>query len=554
MRSHPILRIVVLIVSYTVASISLAAQVPNRRPEIGRNLEILDSIYCKIVGSYVEEVDPAAVMKIGAKAMLASLDPFSVYYDRQETEEVKLAQTARYGGIGCVFAPAGDKIWVSRVREGYSGFRAGIRPGDTILSIDHSPIAGKSLDEVIGMVRGTPGTAITIGFQHMGQRQVDTATLGREEIKIKAVDYFGMLDGHVGYIRLLRESKNSSEEVKAALKDLKAGHTLKGLIFDLRNNEGGYVSEANKITNFFLDKGDTLLSERSARDTLHSVSIATDSPVDRNTQMIVLVNGNTISAGEVISGALQDHDRAVIMGERTFGKGLVQQVYNLPFQTLLTLTSEYYYTPSGRCIESAQYSGIKAANAGISERDSLKKMYRTKDGRIVYSYGGIDPDIRFASPRPAPIVEKLIQDDLFFSFAMQYKATHPRVRGPKDFHLDAKDYDEFVHSLRARNIGYQTRAGKKLQELKDAAVSDGLSAEINAAIGNLQVQLANWSNGALDRYSEEIRAGLEAEIVSVYYFETGRAQYQIQKDPEVKRAAELVSSDREYRKILIAIR
>lgn len=540
----------ILLLCTALASHRLAAQVKPEQPESRINREILDSIYCKIVGNYVEPVDPAKIVNTGVKAMLAALDPFSNYYDQAETKEAKLASTAHYGGIGCVFAPAGDKIYVSRVREGYAGFRAGIRPGDTILSINHSPIMGKPLDDVIDLVRGTPGTSLAIGFRHMGQTRADSANLQREEIRIKAVPYYGVLGQDIGYIALVRESANSAGEVKQALTDLQSNHHLKGLILDLRNNEGGYVTDAIKIAGFFLNTGDTLLLTRSARDSSTDVSISRDAPVDRNTPLIVLVNENTISSGEIISGALQDHDRGVILGQRTFGKGLVQKVYDLPYQTMLTLTREYYYTPSGRCIESARYSGTRTANAGIAAQDSAKRLYRTKKGRPVYDFGGIAPDVLFESPRPSPIAIKLTEGDKFYAFALQYKTGHATIPQPVNFHLSDKDYDSFIASLRNSDIGYQPETEKKLQELQKAANAEGRSAEVNAAIANLRLLLAQAKTGDLAKNKEEIRSRLEAAIVSVYYFETGQTKYLLQNDTEIKKAMDILSSKEDYEKVL----
>ena len=529
-----------LLLSASLAILRLDAQVKPSQQEIGRNLELLDSIYLKIVGNYVEGVDPEKMLKTGVKAMLASLDPFSEYFDQNETKETKLALAARYGGIGCVFAPAGDKICVTRVKEGYAGFRAGIRPGDTVLSINHRSIAGKPLGEVIDLVRGTPGTSVDIGFRHPGQSREDSATLQREEIKIKAVPYYGLVGKDIGYIQLTGESENAAMEVKQALTDLKTNHELKGLILDLRNNTGGYVTQANRIAGFFLDKGDTLLMTRSGRDSSYTVEVSKDAPIDRITPIIVLVNEHTISAGEVISGALQDHDRGAVMGQRTFGKGLVQQVYDLPYQTLLTLTHEYYYTPSGRCIESANYSGTSTANAGIAQRDSAKNMYRTKSGRTVYGFGGIQPDIPYESPAFSPVAIQLMQDGWFYRYALQYKASHATIAEPARFHLSAGEYELFIAFLLKHDFGYQSQTEQKLAELQKLAVSEGQPDEVNAAIVNLRSLVAKGKADDLAKNAAAIRSGLEAEIVSMYYFETGQSKYVLQNDPEIEKATALL--------------
>lgn len=542
-------KIVLLIILFFIKG-QLFSQSGNNQSDIKKNQEILDSIYNTIIGNYVENVDPDKIMKTGVNTMLASLDPFCIYLDEKETANAKMVLNAAYGGIGCVFAESEDPIIVSDVREGYSGFKAGIRAGDTILSIDHQPLKGISLNKVLSMVRGTPGTEVTVTFKHIGQGQVSSRILQREIIKLNAVPYYGMINNSIGYINLQIETKNSSEEVKNALVNLRSKHELKGLIFDLRDNEGGIVSEATKIIGLFLPKGDTTLLEGSIKNNIMTTSVSTESPVDTNTPMIILTNENTISAGEIISGALQDHDRGIIMGEKTFGKGLVQQLFNLPYQTLLKLTMAYYYTPSGRCIESSAYSGTLTSNTGIAVQDSSKKMYRTRNGRIVYSYGGIVPDIKFRSKRLAPVTLSLIQNHLLFDFAIQYKIAHSNISTPQNFHLNGEEYDQFLDYLKTKKLNYQTEIEKKMQELKRLASMENYSDEIKTSIENLQMRLAQNKNNDLVKFGEEIKNKLEEEIIRVYYFEKGRYQFSIENDPEITKAIETINNRDGYTKIL----
>lgn len=504
--------------------------------QISKNLEVFASVYKEININYVDEVSPAKLVKNGVDAMLDNLDPYTEFVPESEIEEYKLRYVStQYGGVGANIFNKDQKVIVSEVVDGFPAQKADIRAGDQILKINDIELTAKNGDQVSLLLKGSKGTPVKLLLKRDGVAEPITKEIVRDEIRQPNVSYFGMVDGNMGYIKLDKFLENSGEEVTNALVTLKKNNP-NGIILDLRQNGGGILQEAVKIVNLFVAKDVEVVSQKGKVKEKNYTYRTYNNPVEPNLPLVVLVNNHSASASEIVAGALQDMDRAVIIGQRSYGKGLVQQTFNLPYNGLVKITIAKYYTPSGRCIQSLDYTHRKDDGTVDRVADSVMHEFKTKDGRSVYDGSAIYPDVVVKLDRFANITTALVSKLVIFDYATQYRNTHTSLPTPKNFSLSDADYTDFTRFLTKKDYAYSDPSEKVLKELKKAATKDEEFTSIKPEYDALQTKLAAAKANDLTQHKAEIKQILENEIVSRYYYEKGRYEMSFKYDKELAQA------------------
>jgi len=515
---------------------------------VSKNLDIFASVYKEININYVDDTSAPQLMKVGIDAMLDSLDPYTEYVPESEIEDYKLKYVStQYGGIGAATVLIDGKLFVNDVSEGYPAQKAEVMPGDQVLKINGIEIKGKDRAQISQLLRGPKGTPVDLTLIRDGKEL--SKKLNRDEIKQPNVSYSGMVGDGIGYIKLDKFLENSGQEVKDALININKQNP-KGIVLDLRNNGGGILQEAVKIVNLFVDK-DQLVVTQKGKNAEKTITYKTQMlPISPSVPLVVLVNGNSASASEIVAGSLQDLDRAIVVGQRSYGKGLVQQTFNLPYNGLVKVTVAKYYTPSGRCIQKLDYAHKNAD--GIAERfaDSTMVMYQTKAGRNVYSGNGVYPDVVIASPKLSPVTVNMINKSLFFNYANAYWKKTPKVESAKSFQLSDADYNAFVNTLAEKDLTYQSRTERLLSDLRVEADKENKSAEVKAELENLKYKLTSSKKNDMALHKTEIKRVLETQIVSRYFYEKGRVEQSFQYDKELATAKGLFSNQSQMFAIL----
>ncbi|WP_421941985.1 S41 family peptidase [Pedobacter sp.] len=515
---------------------------------VSKNLDIFATLYKEININYVDETNAPALMKTGIDAMLESLDPYTEYVPESEIEDYKLKYVStQYGGIGASTVFIDGKLYVNEVSEGYPAFKSEVKPGDQLLKINGIEVKGKDRSEVSQLLRGPKGTAVDLVLNREGKEIAKK--LIREEIKQPNVSYSGMVGDGVGYIKLDKFLENSGQEVKDALLAIQKENP-KGLVLDLRNNGGGILQEAVKIVNLFVDK-DQLVVTQKGKNAEKTIAYKTlQSPNAASLPLVVLVNGNSASASEIVAGSLQDLDRAVVIGQRSYGKGLVQQTFNLPYNSLVKVTVAKYYTPSGRCIQKLDYAHKNADGRATQFADSTITMYQTKAGRNVYSGNGVYPDVVVDAMRLSPITINMINKSLFFNYANQFKKNKPALTSAKTFQISDAEYTAFTSSLADKDLTYQSRTERLLSDLRAEAEKENKSAEVKTDLENLKYKLTSAKKTDLEHHKLEIKRVLETQIVSRYFYEKGRIEQSFQYDKELAAAKTLFNNQPQILAIL----
>ena len=448
--------------------------------EVSKNLDIFATLFRELNIYYVDDADPGELMKTGIDAMLESLDPYTNYIPESKMEDYKMMTTGQYGGIGALIQTRKDKVMISEPYEGFGADKAGLMAGDKILEIDGKTAVGKTSDEIRQFLLGQPGTTVELLIERPGTKDPIKKVVTREEVKIKDVPYHDVLENEVGYLRLTGFTESASREVKAAVLDLKE-KGAKSIILDLRGNGGGLLTESVNIVNFFVEKGTPVVHTNGKIKDWDKKYKALNNPIDTEIPVVVLINGSSASASEIVSGSLQDNDRAVIMGSRSFGKGLVQNVRPLSYNSKLKITVAKYYTPSGRCIQKLDYSHKN--QDGIAEEipDSLITEFKTlKNKRPVFDGKGVAPDIKVGGLPLSDIAAVLIVKNLIFDFATEYRLKHEKIADAKSFELTDKEYEEFVAFLSDKDYEYETESEELLSKLEKAAIEDKYLESIKA--------------------------------------------------------------------------
>ena len=519
-----------------------------------KNMDIFNSIYKNLDLMYVDTLDAEEVVGNGIKAMLGSLDPYTTYYPEEKVNELKNMLTGKYAGVGAVvrYNFQLQRVCISEPYENMPAAEVGLKKGDIILSIDNEDMTNKDVAYVSDHLRGDPGTSFIIKVKRPSTGKTLKMKITRRTIQMPFIPYYGMLEGGFGYINFNSFTDNCAKDVRRAFIDLKK-QGAKGLVFDLRNNGGGSVSEAVSIINMFLPKGKTVLKmqgklQRSNKEYKTSVE-----PVDSVMPMVVLVNGNSASASEIMSGSLQDYDRAIILGTRTYGKGLVQTTMDLPYNGQMKLTTAKYYIPSGRCVQALNY---KHSKGGYVEHvpDSLTKVFYTANGREVRDGGGVKPDVE-VKPDSLPNIAFYLagardSNEVMLNYEVDYIAKHPTIAPAKDFALTDADYDEFKARVLKADFKYDRETEKYLKDLEKLAKFEGYYDDAKPEFEALKKKLSHNVAKDLDYNKEYIKQLLENEIVAAYYFQAGAIQNSLRYDKQIKEAVKLLNSPEEYGKIL----
>jgi carboxyl-terminal processing protease len=516
--------------------------------DITKNLEIFTSVFRQVNTYYVDETRPGELAKTGIDAMLKNLDPYTTYIPESEIEDYRFMTTGQYGGIGSLIRKKGEYIIISEPYEGFAAYKSGLMAGDTLLMVDGKSVKNKKTDEMSKILKGQPGTTITVLIKRDGKEIEKKIT--REEIKVKAVPYFGLIEDGIGYIILTSFTENCAKEISDALDSLKKNNNIKSLVLDLRGNPGGLLHESVNIANLFVEKGQEIVSTRGKVIEWQKSYKALNTPLDKDLPIIVLVNKGSASASEIVSGSLQDLDRAVIMGQRTFGKGLVQTTKNLTYNSKLKVTTAKYYVPSGRCIQALDYSHRNADGSVGKVADSLMKSFKTKAGRTVFDGGGIKPDISIKTTDASAIARTLESKLFIFDFAVQYRKKHPNIAPAKDFKITDSDYNEFLSNIQGKDYAYVTNTEKVFKELKKSIDEEQYVDAVAEEYKSLEQKVLHHEQEDLITFQEDIKKIIEREIVTQYYYQKGKIQYALSNDLEVKKALELFKDEAKFKAIL----
>lgn len=511
--------------------------------EISKNLEIFTTLYRELNIYYVDDTQPGDLMKTGIDAMLESLDPYTTYIAESDIEDYRFMTTGQYGGIGSLIRKKDDYVVISEPYEGFPAQKAGLQAGDKILEVDGKSVQGKETDDVSKVLKGQAGTSVTMKIERPGKEPFDVK-LDREEIKIPDVPYHGFLDPEkkVGYIKLTSFTHTASKEVRDAFKELKADGMEK-LVFDLRGNGGGLLREAVNIVNIFVEKNELVVNTKGKVKDWDKVYKTLNEPLDTEMPLIVLVDKGSASASEIVSGALQDLDRGVVLGERTFGKGLVQQTRELYYNSKLKLTVAKYYIPSGRCIQKLDYSHRDNDGSVHAVADSLIAEFETRNGRPVFDGRGILPDVNVGHHQLGKIVSSIGGEDLFFEYANKFKEEHETILPVDEFEITDAMYDEAVAFFNSKDIEHTTATMDRLESLKETAEKEKYFEDASAEFEALKAALTPEVESDLVKFKDDIKLVLKNEIIARYYYQTGRVQTSLDSDPSVHRAFEVFNEE-----------
>ncbi len=528
---------------------AVAQKKENTNSAISRNLELFNDIYKQLDLFYVDSLNADTVIGWGIRSMLQQVDPFTDYYP-DDDEELRQMATGKYAGIGSIirYSRKEQRAVISEPYEGTPSQLAGVRAGDVILSIDGKDVKGMGTPKVSGMLRGEAGTTFELKVRR--GREEKTFLITRQMIQLPQVPYSGMLsDGQTGYIFLTGFTEGACREVRDALEEVRR-QGAKRLVLDLRGNPGGAVNEAVDIANLFLPKGKKVVYTKGKMARTNREYYTATEPVDSLMPLVVLVDGGSASASEIVSGALQDFDRAVIMGTRTYGKGLVQMMRELPFHGTLKLTTSRYYIPSGRCIQAYDYRHLNADGSAGVVPDSLTKVFHTAGGREVRDGGGIKPDVEVKPDSLPTIVSELVSSDEFFDCVTNFCLAHPTIPPVGEFRLSDEDYAAFADSIGASGFEAGKPAKELLKVLRDVIRREGYQEATRAELDTLEAKLTYDVRADLMRFRKEVEPYLYDEIVHRYYYQKGGVQQQLLDDPCIERALQVLSDKDKYKKIL----
>jgi len=513
--------------------------------EIAKNLDIFATLYKEVNTYYVDDVAPSKLMKAGIDAMLKSLDPYTNYIAEDDIEDFRTMTTGQYGGIGANIGKKDGKTIVQLTYEGYPAQKAGLLAGDEILKIDGVSIQKKSALEVNKLLRGQANTPIKVEIKRYSQDKPLTLDIMRDKIQIDNVPYYGMVTNDIGYFQLAGFTVDAGREVRNAVVKLKEMGAKK-IIFDLRDNPGGLLNEAVNISNLFVPKGKDIVSTKGKLPERNRMYKAIDEPIDTEIPLVVLTSSTSASASEIVSGVMQDYDRAVLVGERTYGKGLVQETRPLSYNSQLKVTTAKYYIPSGRCIQAIDYAHRNADGSAGKISDSLRVAFKTATGRVVYDGGGISPDVDVAEKQYSDITKTLANKGYFFDYATKFKAENASITKSKDFHLSDAEYQKFVAFLSNKDISYSTSVEQAVEDLIKKSKEDKHFEDIKNDIEAMKKRIYTNKANDLVRFKDEIREMLEQEIVSRYYYQKGMIEATFNDDQDILTAINILNSSDKY--------
>lgn len=520
--------------------------------EISKNLDIFNTLFKELNAYYVDPIEPGKMVKTGIDAMLESLDPYTNYITESDIEEYEFQTTGKYGGIGAGMHKKDDQIFVGDVYEGSPAMKAGIHPGDEIISIDNQLLKGKNIDDISVLLKGSPGTTVTLLIKDIYTGTQSQKIIARSEIEVSSVPYAGMIgkEKNIAFIRLSQFTPGCTRLVRTALDSMKLAHPqMKAVVLDLRNNPGGLLDEAVGICNLFIDQGQLVVSTKGKISESDRDFKTTGTPWDTKIPVSVLINSSSASASEIVAGTLQDLDRGVIIGERSYGKGLVQTTRSLGYNARLKLTTAKYYTPSGRCIQALDYSNRNADGSVGKIPDSLKKVFTTKNKRKVFSGGGIEPDIYVDDEPLSKLAITLYYKSFLFDYANQFIKTHKTIEPAATFSINNEEFGKFAKWLESKDYSYKSETEVALDSLKQVAVREKYFDAIKTDYTGLQAKLSHDKKQDLLKHKDEITHLLESEVVSRYYYMRGRVENNLKYDNDVAKALTLFDKPDQYQAV-----
>lgn len=539
---------------YFLFAVALLSVLAFNRPaeryfEIAKNLDIFATLFKEVNALYVDDVNPNKLVRTGIDAMLNSLDPYTNYIPEDEVEDYRTLNTGQYGGIGAITRELGKRTVVTMIMEGYGAQKGGLKIGDEIIKIDDIDLKNLSREESGQLMKGQVGTPVSLTIKRVGVDQPIKLDFKREKIKVNNVPYYGMLETDIAYIQLSDFTPDAAREVKNALTILKE-QGAKGVILDLRGNPGGLLMEAVNITNIFIPKGKLVVSTKGKIPENNLSYETLNPPVDTEIPVTVLINRGSASASEIVAGSIQDYDRGIIVGEKSYGKGLVQVSRPLSYNSQLKVTTAKYYTATGRCIQVLDYTHRRDDGSVGSIPDSLKRAFKTSSGRTVYDGGGIDPDVKTEAPEAHLLTQVLFEKGFLFDFVSQYTLKHPEPIDTRTFSLSESGYQEFMTWMKDKNYSYTSYLEYELKQFTLEAKKEKYFADLKNQLDQINARISDSKKNELLLYKDEIKILLEEEIVARQHLERGSIEAGFKYDQDIKKAIEVLHNNAQYRKIL----
>ncbi len=546
-------RVWIVLVAIAIGSMSFA----DYYFDISKNIDIFSSLFKEVNTFYVDDVEPSKLMRTCIDGMLKTLDPFTNYYSESQIENARIQQGGKFGGLGVEIEIMNGFPVITSVTEGQPADKNGIKVGDVIKGIDGNPTEKRTKEEINKILIGEPKSKVTLQIERkisLFDTQQKSFLLEREEIQETNVPFFGMVTPDVGLIKLKIFNEHAARDVKHAFDSLKrANPDMKGIVLDLRGNPGGLLTEAVNIVNIFVNKDQLVVTTKGKVEEWNNTFKTQDEPSDAKIPLVIIANSSSASASEIVSGTIQDYDRGVIIGQRTYGKGLVQITRNLSYNTMLKVTTAKYYIPTGRCIQAINYAERNADGSVKHVPDSLKVAFKTiNKGRTVFDGGGIDPDLVLPKAEEGKLVEALVAKNYIFDFATTYTILHSSIDDAARFHLTDKDFDDFVAFVKSKDLSYKTESEEKLDALKEASTDEKYFDALKEQYEVIKKKLAHNKELDMAKNKKEILTLLEDEIAGRYYYAYGRVKKGNQNDSEVAKAIELIGNPTEYNELLSA--
>lgn len=538
-------RLIILLVIITAGFAFTTRSTWSNEFEISKNIEIFVNLYKTLNTNYVDELDPSHLMRIGIDAIMNSLDPYTNYITEAQIESYRMLTEGRYNGFGAHIELVGDYVTMIEIYENSPAAKAGLKAGDQIVAIEDRSTKGKTPEEINTIVAGVSGSelAITISRPEKGDKNNEfTISLAREDVKIPNVPYYGMVSDDIGYIALTTFTQEAGKNVAKALNELKSDYDLKGVIFDLRHNGGGLLFEAVNVCNVFIPKGEIVVTTKGKVRDWDRTFKTLNNPVDLDIPLVVLIDNKSASASEIVSGVIQDYDRGVLLGQRSYGKGLVQNTVDIGYNSKLKMTTSKYYIPSGRCIQAVEYKDGEPVNIP----DDQRARFTTRAGRTVLDGGGVAPDVSVGAAEQSPIVQALQNQFVIFDYVTHFVLNIDTIADLKAFHFT--QWDDFKSYLTKTKFKYQTETDKLLEKAVEQSKKDGYEKEFSAA--TLQNQLTDAKKLELERNKDVIIDLIEKDIASRFYFQNGKIQIGLRNDQEIGDAVKVLGDEKEYQKLL----
>src|SRR5688572_15675638 len=538
--------LLLIVVALTAFSFTRPAE---RYFEIAKNLDIFATLFKEVNALYVDDVNPNKLVRTGIDAMLNSLDPYTNYIPEDEVEDFRTVNTGQYGGIGAITREIGNRTVVTMLMEGYGAQKGGLKIGDEILKIDDISLAKLTREESSQIMKGQVGTPVSLTVKRIGVENPIKLEFKRERIKLTNVPFSGMVDNDIAYIQLSDFTPDAAKEVKNALVHLKE-QGAKAVILDLRGNPGGLLIEAVNITNLFIPKGKLVVSTKGKIPENNLSYETLNLPVDTDIPVTVLINRGSASASEIVAGTLQDYDRGIVVGEKSYGKGLVQVSRPLSYNSQLKVTTAKYYTPTGRCIQVLDYGHRRDDGSVGSIPDSLKKPFKTTTGRVVYDGGGIDPDIKTQNLEAHMLTQVLFEKGFILDYATQFAHKHPEPVNSRTFSLSDEEYQQFLNWMKTKNYSYKSYMEYQLQQFTEEAKKEKYFSELKGQLDQVSARITESKKNELVLRKDEIKMLLEEDIVSRYHLEKGSVESGFKYDKDIKVASEILRNSAQYKKLL----